>query len=128
MNCLYHYCKQKMRYRDGPLVLKGLSFTIQPGEKIGIVGRTGSMMTLIDSSISSSSMYVCAMPGSGKSSMMNAIFRIEELVGGRIIIDGLDISTVPLKTLRSTLGIIPVLSTYIHTSCTYIVLLTLIVP
>ena len=40
--------------------------------------------------------------------MMNAIFRIEELVGGRITIDGLDIAAVPLSKLRSSLGIIPV--------------------
>ena len=31
----------KMSYRDGPLVLKGLSFQIQGGEKVGLVGRTG---------------------------------------------------------------------------------------
>lgn len=55
-------------------------------------------------------LFVCAMSGSGKSSMMNAIFRIEELVGGRITIDGLDIAAVPLTTLRSTLGIIPVIT------------------
>ena len=74
-----------MRYRDGPLVLKGVNFEINGKEKIGIAGRTGS----------------------GKSSLMIALFRIEELAGGKVIIDDIDISTVPLKTLRSRLGIIP---------------------
>lgn len=75
----------EMRYRDGPLVLKGISFKVAPGEKIGIAGRTGS----------------------GKSSLMNALFRMQELSGGKITIDGFDISKVPLTTLRSRVGIIP---------------------
>ena len=44
---------------------------------------------------------------SGKSSMMIALFRIQELAAGKIFIDDIDISTVPLKLLRSKLGIIP---------------------
>ena len=75
----------EMRYRDGPLVLKGIDFDIQSGEHIGVAGRTGS----------------------GKSSMMIALFRIQELSNGCITIDGIDISTVPLYKLRSKLGIIP---------------------
>jgi ATP-binding cassette, subfamily C (CFTR/MRP), member 1 len=75
----------KMRYRDGPLVLKGVSFAVNGCEKIGIAGRTGC----------------------GKSSLMVALFRIEELVEGRIIIDDIDISRLPLNTLRSKLCIIP---------------------
>jgi ABC-type multidrug transport system fused ATPase/permease subunit len=67
------------------LVLKGLSITINPSEKIGIAGRTGS----------------------GKSSLMVALFRIAPLVSGRIFIDGIDVSTVPLSILRSKIGIIP---------------------
>jgi len=38
---------------------------------------------------------------------MNALFRMQELSGGKITIDGFDISTVPLTTLRSRVGIIP---------------------
>ncbi|PPD84725.1 hypothetical protein GOBAR_DD18344 [Gossypium barbadense] len=59
-----------LRYRpELPPVLCGLSFTTSPSEKIGIVGRTGA----------------------GKSSMLNALFRIVELEKGRILIDGCDI-------------------------------------
>lgn len=75
----------QMRYRDGPLVLTGLDFEIAGSEKIGVAGRTGS----------------------GKSSLMNALFRIQELAAGVCYIDGIDISFIPLHTLRSKLGIIP---------------------
>ena len=74
-----------MRYRDGPLVLNQINFDIHAGEKIGIAGRTGS----------------------GKSSLMVGLFRIQELSSGTIYIDGVDCSKVPLKILRSRLGIIP---------------------
>ena len=77
------YC---MRYRPGlPLVLKDLTLTIAAGEKVGIVGRTGS----------------------GKSSKLSALFRLVEGAQGQILIDGGDIAGVPLKTLRSVLSIIP---------------------
>lgn len=75
----------QMRYRDGPLVLKDVSFLSKSCEKIGIAGRTGS----------------------GKSSLMIALFRIQELAGGSIVIDGIDTGTIPLHILRSRLGIIP---------------------
>ncbi|KAH8831322.1 P-loop containing nucleoside triphosphate hydrolase protein [Flagelloscypha sp. PMI_526] len=75
-----------LRYReDLPTVLKGISMDIMPGEKIGIVGRTGA----------------------GKSSIMTALYRIVELEEGSISIDGVDISTLGLKRLRQALAIIP---------------------
>ncbi|XP_046612728.1 multidrug resistance-associated protein 1 isoform X10 [Neodiprion virginianus] len=76
----------KVRYREGlDLVLKGLTFTVNGGEKVGIVGRTGA----------------------GKSSLTLSLFRIIEAAGGKIFIDGLDISQMGLHALRSRLTIIP---------------------
>lgn len=75
-----------LRYRPGlPSVLHGLSFEVFPSEKIGIVGRTGA----------------------GKSSMLNALFRIVELEKGRILIDGCDVAKYGLMDLRKNLSIIP---------------------
>lgn len=74
-----------MGYRDGPDVLKNISFDIKPGQKVALVGRTGS----------------------GKSSLLIALFRISEPRSGTIMIDGLDISKLGLRQLRSKLGIIP---------------------
>lgn len=76
----------QMRYRDGlPLVLQGLNMAVAGGERIGIVGRTGA----------------------GKSSIMSALFRLVELSGGSISIDGINIASVGLKDLRTRLAIIP---------------------
>ncbi|XP_019419725.1 PREDICTED: ABC transporter C family member 2-like [Lupinus angustifolius] len=75
-----------LRYRpELPPVLHGLTFTIFPSDKVGIVGRTGA----------------------GKSSMLNVLFRIVELERGRILIDDCDISKFGLADLRKVLGIIP---------------------
>ncbi|KAK6464913.1 P-loop containing nucleoside triphosphate hydrolase protein [Scheffersomyces coipomensis] len=75
-----------MNYRPGlPLVLKGLTFDVSSKQKIGICGRTGA----------------------GKSSIMTVLYRICELEGGKITIDGIDISTLGLNELRTKLSIIP---------------------
>ncbi|KAL7567897.1 hypothetical protein ACA910_019617 [Epithemia clementina (nom. ined.)] len=76
-----------MRYRDGPLVLKDLTLNVKGGERVGIAGRTGS----------------------GKSSLMVCLFRVSEIEndGGKIFIDGVDITQIGLTTLRSNISIIP---------------------
>uniref|UniRef100_A0A8C0GTI2 Canalicular multispecific organic anion transporter 1 n=1 Tax=Chelonoidis abingdonii TaxID=106734 RepID=A0A8C0GTI2_CHEAB len=76
----------QVRYRPGlELVLHGLTCDIGSTEKVGVVGRTGA----------------------GKSSLTNCLFRILEAAGGKIVIDGVDISTIGLHDLRQSLTIIP---------------------
>ena len=76
----------QMRYRPSlPLVLQGFNMHVAGGERIGVVGRTGA----------------------GKSSIMSTLFRLTELCGGKITVDGIDISGIGLEDLRSRLAIIP---------------------
>uniref|UniRef100_A0A3B4C2F3 ATP-binding cassette, sub-family C (CFTR/MRP), member 10 n=1 Tax=Pygocentrus nattereri TaxID=42514 RepID=A0A3B4C2F3_PYGNA len=75
-----------LAYRPGlPNALDGVSFVVMPGERVGIVGRTGS----------------------GKSTLFLTLFRMVELNQGQILLDGEDISRVGLSQLRSKLAIIP---------------------
>jgi len=76
-----------MKYRnDLDFVLKGTSFSIQGTERVGCVGRTGA----------------------GKSSIIQALFRMTRLEpGSSITIDGVDIQTIGLHKLRSSISIIP---------------------
>lgn len=67
-------------YRPGlPNALDGVTFRVQPGEKLGIVGRTGS----------------------GKSSLLLVLFRLLEPSSGRVLLDGVDTSQLELAELRS---------------------------
>ena len=82
--------KVYMRYREHlDFVLKDLSFTIRPGQKIGIVGRTGA----------------------GKSSILQALFRLVDvdpsLQGSCILLDGVDIRELGIRTLREKMAYIP---------------------
>lgn len=75
-----------IRYRpELPTVLKGISCVFPGGMKVGVVGRTGS----------------------GKSTLIQALFRVMEPSDGSIVIDGVDISLLGLHDLRSKLSIIP---------------------
>jgi ABC-type multidrug transport system fused ATPase/permease subunit len=66
------------------LVLENVSFKIEKGEKVGIVGRTGA----------------------GKTTLINCLLRILDAVYGKILIDGKDITEYHLKDLRSCITMI----------------------
>ena len=78
--------KFEFNYFDGgPTILKSISLDIKPGEKIGVVGRTGA----------------------GKSSFISAIFRMRNGFGGNLVIHGKSAGQIPLSTLRRSISIIP---------------------
>ncbi|XP_049867758.1 multidrug resistance-associated protein 1 isoform X3 [Pectinophora gossypiella] len=72
-------------YRAGEPALRSVTCAVAPRDKIGIVGRTGA----------------------GKSTLTLGLFRIVEAMSGKILIDGIDISTLGLHQLRSRITIIP---------------------
>ncbi|CAK4132204.1 unnamed protein product [Aphanomyces euteiches] len=83
---LIEFQNYSMRYREHlDLVLNDITFTVNGGEKIGICGRTGS----------------------GKSSLMSALFRMVPSATGSIKLDEVDIARISVSTLRSRLTIIP---------------------
>ncbi|KXG08893.1 putative multidrug resistance ABC transporter ATP-binding/permease protein YheH [Anoxybacillus sp. P3H1B] len=71
-------------YKEGEYVLKDISFSAKPGETIALVGHTGS----------------------GKSSIMNLLFRFYDIEKGQIFIDGKDIKTIPKQLLRKHMAIV----------------------
>jgi len=72
-------------YREGPNILHGISVAIEPCEKIGVVGRTGS----------------------GKSTIILSLLRLIEPRSGTVEIDGVDITKLGLEQLRNGVGLIP---------------------
>ncbi|XP_066282147.1 ATP-binding cassette sub-family C member 10-like [Branchiostoma lanceolatum] len=75
-----------LTYRQGlPKALDNVTFSINPGEKVGVVGRTGA----------------------GKSSLLLCLFRMTDIQSGTIKIDDVDIRLVELQRLRSRLAVIP---------------------
>jgi ATP-binding cassette subfamily B protein len=70
---------------NGHSVIDGLSFAIEPGQKFAIVGRTGS----------------------GKSSIVHLLPRLFDVTAGEILLDGHDIRTLSLATLRGAIGVVP---------------------
>lgn len=71
-------------YKDDEYVLKNISFEAKKGETVALVGHTGS----------------------GKSSIMNLLFRFYDSSKGEIVIDGKNIQDIPLQTLRDHMGIV----------------------
>jgi ATP-binding cassette, subfamily B, multidrug efflux pump len=69
---------------DGREILRGVSFTVQPGQVVALLGTTGS----------------------GKSTLTNLIPRFYDATGGAVLIDGLDVRDVTLESLRSQVGIV----------------------
>jgi len=74
----------KFSYKEGEAVLKGISFEAKPGQTVALVGHTGS----------------------GKSSILNLLFRFYDPDAGRITIDGTDTREMPRQTLRQHMGIV----------------------
>ncbi|KAJ7004811.1 ABC transporter C family member 13 isoform X1 [Populus alba x Populus x berolinensis] len=75
-----------MRYMPSlPPALHGISFKVPGGMKVGVVGRTGA----------------------GKSSILNALFRLTSIYSGCIVVDGLDITDVPVRDLRRRFAVVP---------------------
>ncbi|OLP59849.1 multidrug ABC transporter ATP-binding protein [Xaviernesmea oryzae] len=83
----FHYGREKG-------VIEDLSLTIRPGEKVGIVGRSGA----------------------GKTTLVNLLLRFYDLEGGRILIDGQDIATVTQESLRASIGMVSQDTALLHRS------------
>ena len=70
-------------YTNDDTVLKDISFRVEPGQTVGIIGATGS----------------------GKSSLVNLICRFYDVNQGRVLVDDIDVRNLSLQTLRGNIGI-----------------------
>jgi ATP-binding cassette subfamily B multidrug efflux pump len=80
--------------KDASAVLDNLSLEIRPGERVGLVGRSGA----------------------GKSTLVNLLLRFHDLEGGRILVDGQDISQVTQESLRAAIGMVTQDTSLLHRS------------
>lgn len=78
-NCTFRYPNTKVD------ILKNLNFTIEAGEVVGIIGRTGS----------------------GKTTIVDLLLRIYNLKPNEILLDDTDIMKLPIKTIRNEIGYVP---------------------
>jgi ATP-binding cassette subfamily B multidrug efflux pump len=94
----FHYGRKALAREDGRLgpgaVLEGFTLTVRPGEKIGLVGRSGA----------------------GKSTVVNLLLRFFDLEGGRILIDGQDIAGVTQESLRAQISVVTQDTSLLHRS------------
>ncbi|MEE4203556.1 MAG: ABC transporter ATP-binding protein, partial [Halieaceae bacterium] len=81
-------------YDDASPVLDGFSLNIRPGEKVGIVGRSGA----------------------GKTTLMNVLLRLFDIQRGKILIDGQDIALVDQESLRAQIGVVSQETSLLHRS------------
>ncbi|MBW9062118.1 ABC transporter ATP-binding protein [Rhizobium herbae] len=84
----------RFHYGRGNGVIEDLSLVIRPGEKVGIVGRSGA----------------------GKTTLVNLLLRFYDLEGGRILIDGQDIAAVRQESLRNQIGVVSQDTSLLHRS------------
>ncbi|WP_373504837.1 ABC transporter ATP-binding protein [Aestuariivirga sp.] len=91
-NVSFNYGKAKPA--TGRAVLDDLTLKIAPGEKVGLVGRSGA----------------------GKSTLANLLLRFYDIEGGRILIDGQDISTMTQDSLRAAIGVVTQDTSLLHRS------------
>ncbi|MBB4291155.1 ATP-binding cassette subfamily B multidrug efflux pump [Rhizobium leguminosarum] len=89
-----HYDRIRFHYGKSKGVIDNLSLDIKAGEKVGLVGRSGA----------------------GKTTLMNLLLRFYDLEGGRITIDGQDISGVSQESLRSLIGVVTQDTSLLHRS------------
>ncbi|HHU50390.1 MAG TPA: ABC transporter ATP-binding protein [Firmicutes bacterium] len=80
---LVEFVNVSFAYEEGEEILHEVSFTVQPGETIALVGPTGA----------------------GKTTIVNLISRFYDVTAGRVLIDGIDLREVTLKSLRSQMGV-----------------------
>ncbi|MGO9310624.1 MAG: ABC transporter ATP-binding protein [Spirochaetia bacterium] len=77
--------KVRFRYTPDAPVLRGISFRVAPGEKVAIVGPTGS----------------------GKTTLISLVTRLYDVQEGRILLDGIDVRRIPLEKLRRAVATVP---------------------
>jgi ATP-binding cassette, subfamily B, multidrug efflux pump len=94
----FHYGRAVAAREEGRprphAVLEGFSLTVRPGEKIGLIGRSGA----------------------GKSTVVNLLLRFFDLEGGRVLIDGQDIAAVTQESLRAQISVVTQDTSLLHRS------------